>query len=79
MLAKAMIKFSSLFRVEAELGLALRLVGTLPESHGNLSSFAGRKPANTTLLPAFWQRPQIRDVQEACLTAFGYFRRHCAW
>jgi hypothetical protein len=43
MLAKAAIKLCSLFGAEAKLGLALRLVETLPESHGDLSSFARRK------------------------------------
>jgi hypothetical protein len=43
MLAKAAVKLCSLFRAEAKLGLALRVVQTLPESHGDLSSFAGRE------------------------------------
>jgi len=43
MLVKAAIKLCSLFRVEAKLRLALRLLETLPQRHGDLSSFARRK------------------------------------
>src|SRR4029453_10082495 len=43
MLANAAIKFCKLFRVEAELGLALVLVETLPQSHGDLGTLARRK------------------------------------